>query len=195
VDDFISTEISNPQKDPDLFCIVTKHMVHDPCGSINPSSSRMKDGICTKHYQRHFLKQTQTRQDGYPLYSRMVIYCKHQFSRIRLIDNSWIVPYCHLLTKIFNARTIVEYCNSVKFIMYVCKYVNKGSELVVFELTSEENDINKIHQYQMRRHISSSEAVWRILYFPIHERHPTVIHLSVHLENSQTAYFKTENAA
>ncbi|GBM15173.1 hypothetical protein AVEN_274894-1 [Araneus ventricosus] len=31
--------------------------------------------------------------------------------------------------------------------------------------------------------------------FPIHERHPTVIHLSVHLENGQRVYFKTGKAA
>ncbi|GBL85053.1 hypothetical protein AVEN_221290-1 [Araneus ventricosus] len=43
--------------------------------------------------------------------------------------------------------------------------------------------------------ISSNEIVWRILNFPIHERHPTEIHLSVHLENGQRVYFTTENAA
>ncbi|GBL83292.1 hypothetical protein AVEN_110620-1 [Araneus ventricosus] len=48
VDDFISAEIPNPQEDPDLFCIVTKQMVHGPCGSINLHSPCMKDGICTK---------------------------------------------------------------------------------------------------------------------------------------------------
>ncbi|GBL83290.1 hypothetical protein AVEN_110619-1 [Araneus ventricosus] len=47
----------------------------------------------------------------------------------------------------------------------------------------------------MGRYISSNEVVWRILNFPIHERHPTVIHLSVHLENGQRVYFTTGNAA
>lgn len=45
----------------------------------------------------------------------------------------------------------------------------------------------------MGRYISSNEAVWRILAFPIHERYPTVVHLSVHLENGQRVYFTTEN--
>ncbi|GBM44520.1 hypothetical protein AVEN_175616-1 [Araneus ventricosus] len=53
VDDIISAEIPNPQ-DKDLFYIVTKQMVHGPCGSINPRSPCMKDGICTKRYPRHF---------------------------------------------------------------------------------------------------------------------------------------------
>ncbi|GBM23565.1 hypothetical protein AVEN_122858-1, partial [Araneus ventricosus] len=111
------------------------------------------------------------------------------------VDNTWIVPYCPLLTKIFNAHINVEYCNSVKSIKYVCKYVNKGSDIAMFDLTSGENGLNEIHQYQMGRYISSNEAVWRILNFPIHERYFTVINLSIHLENGQRVYITTENAA
>lgn len=44
------------------------------------------------------------------------------------------------------------------------------------------------------RYISSNEAVWRILGFPIHERFPAVVHLSVHLENGQRVYFNESNA-
>ncbi|GBM14806.1 hypothetical protein AVEN_108671-1 [Araneus ventricosus] len=47
----------------------------------------------------------------------------------------------------------------------------------------------------MGRYISSNEAVWRTLNFPNHERHPTVIHLSVHLESAQRVYFTIENSA
>ncbi|GBM01121.1 hypothetical protein AVEN_27222-1 [Araneus ventricosus] len=47
----------------------------------------------------------------------------------------------------------------------------------------------------MGRYISNKEGVWRILQFPIHKRHLTVIHLSVHLENVQRVYFTKENAA
>ena len=45
----------------------------------------------------------------------------------------------------------------------------------------------------MGRYISSNEAVWRILKFPIHERYPAVLTLSVHLENGQRVYFTAEN--
>ncbi|GBN21618.1 hypothetical protein AVEN_247402-1 [Araneus ventricosus] len=68
VDDFNSVEIPNPQEDPDCSCIRTKQMVHGPCGSINPHSPYIKDGICTKRYPSPFLKEIQTGQDGYPLY-------------------------------------------------------------------------------------------------------------------------------
>ena len=52
------------------------------------------------------------------------------------IDNKWVVPYCPLLLKIFNVHIIVEFCNSVKSIKYICKYstFNKGSDQTVFGL-------------------------------------------------------------
>ncbi|GBN86049.1 hypothetical protein AVEN_219554-1 [Araneus ventricosus] len=145
----------------------------------------MNDGICTKRYARHFLIETETGQDGYLLYRRRSsqdggFTANISFRRLELsVDKTWIVPYCPLLTKIFNAHIKIEYCNSVNSIKYVCKYVNKGSSMAVFELTSGENDLNEIYQYQMGRYIKSNEAVWRTLNFPIHERHPTLIHLSV----------------
>lgn len=53
--------------------------------------------------------------------------------------------------------------------------------------------MDEIQSYQLGRYISSNEAIWRILSFPIHERYPTVVHLSVHLENGQRVYFNPNN--
>jgi hypothetical protein len=87
----------------------------------------------------------------------------------------------------------MEYCKSVKLIKYVCKYVNKSSDMAVFAIGNERiND--EVIRYQLGRYFSSYYAVWRILGFPIHGRHPTVFHLSVHLGNGQRVYFTTESA-
>ncbi|GBM10661.1 hypothetical protein AVEN_7932-1 [Araneus ventricosus] len=169
-------------------------MVHDPCRSTNPRSPCKKDGICTKRNPRRFLKETQTGQDVYPLYRRRSsqhwgFTANTSFRGLEVsVNNTWIVPYCPLLTKIFNARINVEYCNSVKSVKCVCKYVNKGSDMSVLELTSGENDLLEIHLFQIWRYISNNETVRRIPNFPIHERHPTVIHLNVHFENGQRVY-------
>lgn len=73
---------------------------------------------------------------------------------------------------------------------YFCKYVNTISDHAAFTLQDEKNEVKL---YGSGRYISSSKAVWRILTFPIHERYPTVIHLSVHLENGQPVYFTSKN--
>ena len=43
--------------------------------------------------------------------------------------------------------------------------------------------------YQNARYVSSNEAAWRVLEFPIHKRDSPVQQLAVHLENSQRVYF------
>ena len=109
------------------------------------------------------------------------------------IGNKWVVPYCPLLSRIFQAHINVEYCNSVKSIKYICKYVNKGSDQAMFGFGKDGKAVDEVERYQLGRYISSNEAVWRILDCPIHERHPTVVHLAVHLENGQRVYFTEDN--
>ena len=54
--------------------------------------------------------------------------------------------------------------------------------------------MDEILDYQNARYVSSNEAAWRILEFPIYERDPPVQQLSVHLENGQRIYFTEDNA-
>ena len=203
IDSVISAELPDPQQDPRLFKIIVQSMIHGPCGSINPKSTCMKDGKCTKRFPRQLLHDTQTGEDGYPLYRRRSAEDGGFKAKIKLkisnsvqeieIDNKWVVPYSPLLSRIFQAHINVEYCNSVKSIKYICKYVNKGSDQAMFGIEKDGTAIDEIKHYQLGRYISSNEAVWRILDFPIHERHPTVVHLAVHLENGQRVYFTEDN--
>ncbi|GBP88777.1 Proton-coupled amino acid transporter-like protein CG1139 [Eumeta japonica] len=142
-------------------------MIHSPCGAFNNNSPYISDGKCTKRYPRNLVSDTITVNDGYPLYRR------------RSVEDG--------------GKSIVLKSNSVKSIKYNCKYVNKGSDIAIFELGNVTAPLDEINQYQLGRYISSNEAVWRILSFPIHERHPTVVHLAVHLENGQRVYFTADN--
>lgn len=158
----------------------------------------MKDNKCTKRYPRDLIRDTQTGEDGYPRYRRRspedggFSAVLKRYNQDIEIDNRWIVPYCPLLSKMFKAHINVEYCNSVKSIKYICKYVNKGSDTAMFRFAGNET-YDEIEQYQLGRYICSNESVWRILGFPIHERFPSVMHLSVHLENGRRVYFTTAN--
>ena len=163
-------------------------MIHGPC---------MKDGKCIKNYPRQFIDETQSGNDGYPLYKRRkpenggfttTVKVNNQNRDVE-IDNRWVVPYCPLLSKMFHAHINVEYCHSVKSIKYICKYVTKGSDMAVFGL-ADENAADEVTQYQLGRYISSNEAIWRLFNFQIHKRYPTI----VHLENGQRVYFMEGNA-
>lgn len=204
IDKIISAEFPNPEEDPLLFEVVTKNMVHGPCGNLNKKSPCMVDGKCTKKYPKNLLQETQTGEDGYPLYRRRKPGDGGFTAKIKMrsssgnmqeieIDNKWVVPYNPLLSKMFQAHINVEWCHSVKSIKYICKYVNKGSDQAVFELQKTTPVTDEVLAFQMGRYISSNEAAWRIFNLPIHERDPTVMHLNVHLENGQRIYFTPDN--
>ena len=205
IESIISAELPDPQQDSRLLEIISKNVIQGPCGNINPGVSCMKDDKCTKKYLRNFPDQTQTGEDGYPLYRRRSVEDGGIKAKIKLrigqvsrtmdmeIDNRWVVTYCPLLSRIFQAHINVEHCNSVKSIKCICKYVNKDSDQAMFRLEKDGTTIDKVQRYVLGRYISSNEAVWRILGFPIHERHPTVFHLTIHLENGQRIYFTEDN--
>ncbi|XP_041450597.1 uncharacterized protein LOC121404667 [Drosophila obscura] len=189
IDDVISAEIPDPTVDPEFFEVVTKNMIYGPC---------MVEGKCSKRFPKNLVSDTVTGNDGYPEYRRRSTEDNGHSVTLKIknqeleIDNRWVVPYSQLLSKIYKAHINVEVCNSVQSIKYICKYINKGSDMAVFGAAANVTD--EITQFQMGRYISSNEAVWRILSFPIHDRHPTVVHLAVHLENGQRVFFTPGNA-
>ena len=67
------TCIPDPEIDQGLFKIVTKFMIHGPCGVFNKKCPRMKDGRCSKRYPKNLHRDTITGNDGYPDYRRRSI--------------------------------------------------------------------------------------------------------------------------
>ncbi|KAE9540849.1 hypothetical protein AGLY_004094 [Aphis glycines] len=191
IDNVISAELPNKEDDPLLFNSVVRHMIHGPCGVLNTNSPCMTEGRCSKKFPKLFQSHTSTGDDGYPKYRRLSPEEGGQIAVIRNndIDNRWVVPYNPLLLKIFDAHINVELCSSVKSIKYITKYINKGSDQATFSLDNR----NEVEQFQSGRYICSSEAVWRILSFDVHERAPAIIHLAVHLENGQRVFFTQHN--
>eukprot|EP00118_Oscarella_pearsei_P008368 m.42686 g.42686 ORF g.42686 m.42686 type:complete len:215 (+) comp33376_c0_seq1:836-1480(+) len=57
--------------------------------------------------------------------------------------------------------------------------------MAVFGLQKEDMN-DEIKCFQTARYVSTNEAVWRILAFPIHSHHPPIQHLRIHLENKQS---------
>ena len=203
IDGIICAEIPDHAVDPELHQIVMSNMVHGPCGSINPQSPCMQDGHCSKKYPKQYNSETQLGADSYPLYKRSSPDNGGQVSTISMriggsrinqeVDNRWIVSYNKLLLRSMNCHCNVELCMSIKSIKYVLKYVHKGCDQAMFTLRS--NHVDEISDFQNARYVSSNEAAWRILEFPLHERDPPVQQLAVHLENGQHVYFTEDTAS
>ncbi|GBM87426.1 hypothetical protein AVEN_113836-1 [Araneus ventricosus] len=70
IDKFVSTELPDPCTDLRLFQIVTKCMIHGPCGTMNINSPCMRDGQCCKSFPKQFKDDTEENVNGYPIYRR-----------------------------------------------------------------------------------------------------------------------------
>lgn len=100
------------------------------------------------------------------------------------VDNIWIIPYTPLLTKMFQTHINVEFCNSVKSINTFVSTATREATWAFSKLPTETTkSLNLKWDY-----ISSNELCWRIFSFHIHDKYPSVVHLVVHLENSQRVY-------
>ncbi|CAN6933382.1 unnamed protein product [Brassica oleracea] len=65
VDEIISAELPNKEEDPEAYNLVTKHMIHGPCGVINSKSPCMENNVCTKKYPRPYNESTSIDKSGY----------------------------------------------------------------------------------------------------------------------------------
>ncbi|VDM94001.1 unnamed protein product, partial [Onchocerca ochengi] len=82
IDDVICAEVPNADIDKDLYEIVTKNMIHGPCGTLNPKSPYMIDGKCSKRYPRALISNTITGNDGFLIeedQQKMALWRTHSF--------------------------------------------------------------------------------------------------------------------
>ncbi|GBM64686.1 hypothetical protein AVEN_175186-1 [Araneus ventricosus] len=106
IDKHVSVELPDPIADPTLFQIITRCMIHGPCGTLNTNSPCMREGVCTKQYSKEFREKTEENINGYPMYQSM---CTESVRVGRhYLDNRWVAPYNPWFSKNFNAHINVE---------------------------------------------------------------------------------------
>ncbi|GAA0187539.1 hypothetical protein LIER_34827 [Lithospermum erythrorhizon] len=182
-DRMVCVELPDRNKNPYLFNLVVKHMMHGPCGSLNPKNVCMRNGKC-KNYYEDFSDFTTHGKGSYPIYRRqndghMVMVRGH------LVDNRWVIPYNPVLLVEFDCHFNVEICCDIRVMKYLYKYVYKGHDKIAFQITPERegqgND--EIRNFQTARWVSPVEVVWRLYGFPLNGMYPSVIQLPIHLPN------------
>ncbi|CAN6994353.1 unnamed protein product [Brassica oleracea var. botrytis] len=200
VDEIISAELPNKEEDPEAYNLVTKHMIHGPCGVFNQKSPCMKNNVCTKKYHRPYNGSTSIDKSGYVLYRRR---CNENESVVKngeILNNKFVVPHNIKLLKKYKAHINVEWCNRTSAVKYLFKYITKGvdraSAVIEKGNTSTTSDTvasgepkervmkqhNEIQDYIDARYLSACESTWRTFAFHIHKRKPSVEKLIIHLE-------------
>ncbi|XP_074318340.1 uncharacterized protein LOC141655147 [Silene latifolia] len=187
IDTILHAEIPDKNKEPRLYEIVSRSMVHGPCGKDGPNCPCMMNDVCTKKYPKEHNESTTLDHNGYPVYRR------RKDSRtikkgIHEMDNRSIVTYNPGLLLMFDAHINVEWCNTAKAIKYLFKYISKGPDKAT--LVIQEDTQDEIKAYMDCRYLSASEAAKRIFEFDIQERYPSVMRLPVHLEGEQSVVIK-----
>jgi hypothetical protein len=96
IDAAVSAEIPDSEAEPELFELVTQHMLHPECDVITSHSCRRDDQgrvvECHRHFPKAMSRETVIIQDGYPHYMRRGrFYTSRKNGRI--VTDNWVVPY------------------------------------------------------------------------------------------------------
>ncbi|XP_076035388.1 uncharacterized protein LOC143021662 [Oratosquilla oratoria] len=200
VSQLISAEIPDKEKEPRLYHVVTKCMIHGPCKGYDEShlccqGKHSRAQKCGKGFPKTCRNDLLFGNNGYPEYKRRSVGEGGNSLEIKIkgekktIDNSWVVPYNAYLCLKYNAHINVECSNSIKCIAYVTKYVNKGCDRILFTKTSDNGDVNEVENDQEARFVNPNEATWKIFKFEIHKNYPPVTTLDLHLEGENEVFY------
>jgi hypothetical protein len=102
IDNLVSAKIPDPVLHPLAHATVVKHMMHGPCGDINPSAVCMdSSGKCSKGFPKRFCNETMPNTSGgYPVYKRPdngqttpKLITQNGHRGVFNMDNRWVVPH------------------------------------------------------------------------------------------------------
>lgn len=214
-DKVICAELPDKLREPRLFEIVTRCMIHGPCNAGHAACrpEGHEGAKCVKNFPKAFCEETADCEDGFPIYRwrqyktpeghNIPVVLNAGQTNEKEVDNSWVVPYNKWLCLKYNAHINVEHCASIIAVKYLFKYVYKGADRseATFRAYGPDGQplavpVNEIDNFTDGRYIGTCEAVWRLFHFSLHGESPSVVRLSIHLEHEQSVSFgETANLA
>jgi len=133
--------------------MVKNHMLHKCFPEANGGCKNDKN-ICSKGFDRNVVSdETTFDQKGFPQYKRPTV------------KSLYVVSHNKQLLKDWNGHANVEYAGSTYTVIYLYKYLFKGSKSVKLRLTNADNvrDDDEINLYLRGRYLCSMDCYWRIL--------------------------------
>jgi hypothetical protein len=199
LDNLISAELPDPIRDPRLYQIVTRCMLHGPCTNRTQSACRQADPrICSKFYPKEYCNHTIINPNGRMTYRRLDngnTYTKTVGHIPHVYDNRDVVPYNRYLLLKYNCHINVEH-NSMEGpqgLVYLYNYIYKGHDAANVTIAINNNgvlDHDEIQHFINTRYVSAMEGIWRIFEFDMHDKSHTIYRLNFHLPDEQNVYFR-----
>jgi hypothetical protein len=160
IDSIVSAEIPDRNIDPLCHEIVSKFMIHGPCGVGRPNAQCMSGNVCLKSFPKKFRSSTILGENGFVYYKRREFRDNFVLKNGIMLFNDYVVPYNKELLIRYNAHINVEICCQSMLIKYLFKYVNKGPDRCRAVIQHDTND--EIQAYLNCHFICPYEVVWRI---------------------------------
>nr|GEZ89640.1 helicase [Tanacetum cinerariifolium] len=190
IDDIISTKLPFQEEDPEGYKVVTEFMLHGPYGKDAKSSPCNLEEKCSKCFLKAFNAETIIAADGYHIYRRRDTKASAVKGKFKY-DNRYVVPHNRYLLLKYQEHINVEWCNRLKEIKYLFKYLNKGPDRATIVIqenirSGDDGTINKVTEvdeiknFSNYRYLAPCEAVWRLFLFDIHYFNPSVMKLNYH---------------
>ena len=202
IDHFVSAEIPDPIKNPELHKLVTNKMIHGPCHFFNAWSPCLLNPKkkCEKDFPKAFQEHTTSSEQGFITYRRRQkghTTTKKVKGEDKILDNRWVVPYNPLLLQKYKCHLNVEVCASTNSIKYLFKYVLKGGDKISLIVKEKDDQTkkarNEIEDYETGRYYDSTQSCQRIMGFNMSYMYPPVMKLKFHLENEQNVLFQEDD--
>ncbi len=117
------------------------------------------------------------------------------------LDNCRVVPHNVYLSTKYDAHINVKVCNNICEVEYLFKYIYKRHDHVTIEISRKNNNAtkenvvkaNEIKKYLNCCYVSTSEIMWHMFKFDMHEQYPTIERLQYHLPSQQMVLFDDDD--
>ncbi len=134
VDHMISAELPNLEINRLAHETIARCMMHGPCGTAFPNAPCMEDSNAKKQYPRKFQYEMMTDVNGYPIYQHRDTGRTVLVHGVEL-DNRRVVPHNVYLSTKYDTHINVEVCNNIHAVKYLFKYVYKGHDRAIVEIS------------------------------------------------------------
>ncbi|KAJ4806202.1 hypothetical protein LUZ62_018768 [Rhynchospora pubera] len=203
IDSIISAELPDPAIDSEGYAVVSRFMLHGPCGASKPTSPCMRDGKCKKNFPKDYAGSTILTHDEFVRYRRRDLGITARKNGC-LLDNRHVVPHNIKMLIKYDAHINVERCHSSSTVKYLFKYISKGHDRAMVTIqrgpvsvstTSSQQEtaqttMDEIRYYLDCRYLTPHESIWRVFSYDVHYSYPSVERLPVHLPSQNNIVFR-----